>query len=45
MLNEGVDMMGGIGFIVSAAHREEDVERTAVAFERSLQALRSEGAI
>ena len=43
MLNEGVDMMGGIGFIVSAAHREEDVNRTAIAFEGALQALRSEG--
>ena len=45
MLNEGVDMMGGIGFIVSAAHREEDVDRTAIAFEGSLQALRSEGVV
>jgi len=45
MLNEGVDMMGGIGFMVSAAHRDEDVDRTATAFERSLQALRLEGVV
>ena len=45
MLNEGVDMMGGIGFIVSAGHREEDVDRTAIAFEGALQALRSEGVV
>ncbi len=42
MLNEGVDMMGGIGFMVSAVHSEEDVDRTAEAFERSLVALREE---
>ena len=43
MLNEGVDMMGGIGFMVSATHRDEDIDRTAEAFERSLTALRDEG--
>ena len=43
MLNEGVDMMGGIGFMVSATHRDEDIDRTAEAFERSLIALRDEG--
>ena len=42
MLNEGVDMMGGIGFMLSAVHREEDVDRTAEAFQRSLGALREE---
>ncbi len=42
MLNEGVDMMGGIGFMTSAAHRDEDVDRTVEAFERSLVALREE---
>ena len=26
MLNEGVDMMGGIGFMTSAAHRDEDID-------------------
>ena len=42
MLNEGVDMMGGIGFMVSAVHGDDDVDRTAEAFERSLAALRDE---
>jgi glutamate-1-semialdehyde aminotransferase len=45
MLNEGVDMMGGIGFMLSAVHRDEDVDRTAEAFERSLAALRDEGLV
>ncbi len=45
MLNEGVDMMGGIGFMVSAVHSSEDVDRTAEAFERSLAALRGEQVI
>ena len=45
MLNEGVDMMGGIGFMVSAAHSEDEVDRTAEAFERALAALRAEGEI
>ena len=45
MLNEGVDMMGGIGFMVSAAHTDDEVDRTAEAFERALTALRAEGEI
>ena len=45
MLNEGVDMMGGIGFMVSAAHTEDEVDQTAEAFERALAALRAEGEI
>ena len=45
MLNEGVDMMGGIGFMVSAAHTDDEVDRTAEAFERALAALRAEGEI
>jgi len=45
MLNEGVDMMGGIGFMVSAVHEEEHVDRTVQAFERSLSALRDEGVV
>ena len=45
MLNEGVDMMGGIGFMVSAVHTEEEIDRTSEAFERSLVALRNEGII
>ena len=42
MLNEGVDTTGGIGFMVSAAHAEEDIDRTGEAFERALTALREE---
>lgn len=45
MLNEGVDMFGGIGFMTSAAHTESQVDRTVEAFERSLIALRDEGYI
>jgi vacuolar-type H+-ATPase subunit B/Vma2 len=39
MLNEGVDMMGGIRFMVSAVHREMDIDRTADSFERSFVSL------
>ena len=45
MLNEGIDMMGGIGFMVSSVHTEDDVDRTADAFEGSLVALRVEGMV
>ena len=45
MLNEGVDMFGGIGFMTSAAHTDDQVDRTIDAFERSLVALRDEGYI
>ena len=45
MLVNGVDMMGGRGFLVSAAHREQDIEFTVEAFERSLNDLRAEDAI
>lgn len=45
MLNEGVDMMGGIGFMVSSAHREQDIDRTVEAFENAIGALRSEAVI
>ena len=45
MLNEGIDMMGGIGFIVSAAHEEVDIDETVVGFERALHALRADGVI
>jgi glutamate-1-semialdehyde 2,1-aminomutase len=45
MLNEGVDMMGGIGFMVSAVHCEDDIDLTAEAFERALIALREERVI
>ena len=42
MMNEGIDMMGGIGFMVSSAHGENEIDRTVQAFERSLIALRAE---
>ena len=42
MLNAGVDVMGGRGFIVSAAHREQDVDRTLAAFEECLASMRSD---
>ena len=42
MYNEGVDMMGGIGFMVSAVHEDEHIDRTVEAFERALPALRDE---
>ena len=42
MFNEGVDMMGGIGFMVSAVHEDDQIDRTAEAFERALRALREE---
>ena len=45
MLNEGIDMMGGIGFIVSAAHDEKDIDDTAAGFERALHALRADGVV
>ena len=45
MLNEGVDMMGGIGFMVSAVHTEQEIDRTAEAFEHALAALREDGVV
>ena len=43
LLNEGIDMLGGIGFIVSAVHSDDEIDRTVEAFERALVALREEG--
>ena len=43
--NKGVDMMGRSGFIVSAVHTEQHVDRTLEAFEASLGTLRAEGAL
>ena len=37
MLIEGVDTMGGIAFMVSAVHSEEEIDRTVEAFERPSQ--------
>ena len=45
MLNEGIDMMGGIGFITSAVHEESHVDRTVEGFERALAALREDAVI
>lgn len=45
MLNEGVDMMGGIGFLLSAVHDENIVDSTAESFGRALKAIRDEGII
>ncbi len=45
MLNAGVDMMGRGSFIVSSAHREQDVDGTLAAFEESLAAMRGEGIV
>ena len=45
MLVNGVDMMGGRGFLVSAAHRRQDIEFTVEAFADSLGDLQAEGAI
>ena len=45
MLNVGVDTMGGRGFIVSAAHRDEDVDRTLAAFEETLSNMRRENLV
>ena len=46
MLNEGVEMMsGGRGFMVSAVHTEEQIDRTVEAFEKALASLREEGVV
>ena len=45
LLNAGVDIMSRGAFIVSAAHREQDVDATLAAFEESLAAMRSEGIV
>ena len=45
MLNEGVDMMGGIGFMVSGVHDENTIDSTSEAFGNALKALRADGII
>ena len=45
MINAGVDMMGRGAFIVSAAHREQEVDHTLEAFEGALAAMRREGIV
>jgi glutamate-1-semialdehyde 2,1-aminomutase len=43
MLNHGVDLMGGAGGFTSGVHTEEDIDRTAEAFEASLREVKAEG--
>ena len=43
MLNNGVDLKGWRGGLVSSAHSAEDVEWTVDAWRKSLRALRDEG--
>jgi glutamate-1-semialdehyde 2,1-aminomutase len=43
--NRGVDIMGRDAFLVSATHREEDIDQTLAAFESTLAALREEGLV
>ncbi len=42
-LVNGVDLMGGRGYIVSSAHDEEVIDQTVEAFSQSLKDLRAEG--
>ena len=42
LINAGVDIMGKGSFIVSASHRERDVDRTLEALEEALAAMRTE---
>jgi glutamate-1-semialdehyde 2,1-aminomutase len=44
MINEGVDLMG-TGGIVSSAHDEQDVQRTADAFARTVRRMKKEGTL
>ena len=45
MLNNGVDLKGWRGGIVSAAHTQADVDFTLDAWRKSLRALKDEGLI
>ncbi len=45
MVNAGVDLMGSGTFIVSAAHREQDVDRSVAAFAEALVAMRRDGVV
>ena len=45
LLNAGVDTMGGRNCIVSATHREQEVDFTIGAYEEALTAMRTEGII
>jgi len=41
-LNEGIDMMGGIGFMLSSEHTNDDINQTLYGFQNVLSALRSD---
>ena len=45
LLNEGVDAMRGVTFIVSAVHGDADVDATLAAFGNALERLRGEGVL
>lgn len=45
MLNEGVDIMGGIGFLLSAVHDKNIIDSTTESFGRALKAIRADGII
>jgi len=45
LLNAGVDPMGSRTYIVSATHREQDIDSTVGAFEEALTAMRNEGLV
>ena len=43
LLNEGVDAMRGVGYIVSALHNDADIDASLAAFGRALERLRADG--
>lgn len=45
LLLHGVDIMGWPGGVVSGVHTEEDVARTAAAFDATLEMMQAEGAV
>jgi glutamate-1-semialdehyde 2,1-aminomutase len=45
MLNNGVDLMGGSGGFVSGVHSDQDIDRTVLAFESSVRAMKAEGLV
>ena len=45
LLNEGVDAMRGVTYIVSAVHSDADIDATLAAFSRALERLRAESVL
>ena len=45
MLVNGVDLMGGRGFLVSSAHDTKVIDHSIEAFPQSLKDLREEGVV